>query len=133
MLLRVKIILVQVLILCLFMDEWRKEHTLVKNEHSIKSKYVSDGVIDRIIDGKYSVILLEEREEQIVIPVRDVPFQLEEGMWLILEEKRNGYFVVAPDQAKTDYVQEQNDKLLKKIPKKQSYFLKRIENRNKNK
>lgn len=41
-------------------------------------------VIDRIEDGKYAVLLLEPDEEELVIPLNQLPEGAEPGSWLEL-------------------------------------------------
>lgn len=42
-------------------------------------------VVDRIVDGKYAVLLIGDKEEELNVSIKDLPEGTREGTWLKVE------------------------------------------------
>ncbi|NMB00818.1 MAG: DUF3006 domain-containing protein [Firmicutes bacterium] len=61
-------------------------------------------VIDRIVDGMTAVLLLEEGQGQITVPVEKLPVGSGEGIWLLLTIQDGVLIDVELDLEKTEQV-----------------------------
>ena len=53
-------------------------------------------VLDRIVDGKFAVLLVGDEETEEIVPISQLPAQIKEGTWLTITD---GQFVI--DQEET--------------------------------
>lgn len=78
------------------------------------------GVLDRIEDGNKAVILVEEINQEILMPIGDLPIGSKEGIWFLLklDEESCHFVVVEIDGEKTKYQMNKSRKLLEKLRQK---------------
>ncbi|MFC0559762.1 DUF3006 domain-containing protein [Halalkalibacter alkalisediminis] len=65
------------------------------------------GVIDRIVDKKHAVILLEDEKKERVISVDHLPEGSKEGSWLLIDIQGEAIKHIQLDEKKTEKKQEQ--------------------------
>lgn len=75
------------------------------------------GVLDRIEDGNNAVILIEDIEQEVIMPVGNLPDGSKEGVWFSIEfdEKNHKYIIVDIDHERTKKQLEKSIRLLKKL------------------
>jgi hypothetical protein len=77
------------------------------------------GVLDRIEDNKFGVILVEELKKEFVIPKEKLPKGINDGAWLSLVIDSNDEIQsIEINQEKTDQVQQRINVKLDRIRKK---------------
>ncbi|HHT41817.1 MAG TPA: DUF3006 domain-containing protein [Firmicutes bacterium] len=79
-------------------------------------------VIDRIVDGKTAVLLLEEGQKQFTIPVGRLPPGSREGVWLLVRMAEGEFVDAELDLARTEEVRE-------RIKRKRALLLERMKRR----
>ncbi|HHW72444.1 MAG TPA: DUF3006 domain-containing protein [Firmicutes bacterium] len=79
-------------------------------------------VIDRIVDGIFAVLLLEEGREQITVPVDKLPEGSAEGHWLLVRFAGGELIEAELDSAKTEEMRE-------RIRRKRALLLERMKKR----
>jgi hypothetical protein len=85
----------------------------------ITSRQFVSAVIDRIVDEMTAVLLLEEEQAELHVPLEYLPLGSVDGQWLLLEME-GGVFVGATlDEAKMQEVRE-------RISKKRALLLERM-------
>lgn len=82
------------------------------------------GVIDRIEDG-FAVILLEEQQEELMIPQKELPDTATTGTWLQIKQTGANSYNFEIDAQKTTnqkkHVESLRKQLLKRSKRNQSY------------
>lgn len=73
------------------------------------------GYLDRIEDEKHAVILIEENNQEIIIPVIDLPEGSKEKTWLRLKEDNGSYRVIAIDEEKTIQESKRSEDLMAQL------------------
>jgi hypothetical protein len=63
-------------------------------------------VIDRIVDGQHAVLLVGESEEEIVLPVEQLPAEAGAGMWLRVEVEDGVITEITVDDEETEAVRQ---------------------------
>lgn len=73
------------------------------------------GYLDRIEDNNLAVILIEEINEEIIIPLDELPEGSTENTWLQLEKTDDSFQVIAIDDEKTEQETETSQDLMAKL------------------
>jgi len=73
------------------------------------------GYLDRIEDNDLAVILIEEINEEIIIPLDELPEGSTENTWLQLEKTDDSFQVIAIDDEKTEQETETSQDLMAKL------------------
>lgn len=63
-------------------------------------------VIDRIVDGTTAVLLLEEENTQLLVPLERLPVRSKEGTWLQVLLKEDQFIEGELDLAKTEEIRQ---------------------------
>lgn len=74
------------------------------------------GVLDRI-EGEKAVILIEELNEQWIVPKKQLPKQSKQQMWFNIQHEGDKIQIISIDQEKTDKEREKSEHLIKKLKK----------------
>jgi hypothetical protein len=61
-------------------------------------------VVDRIVDGEHAVLLVGEREQEMVVPVAQLPAEAGAGMWLRVEVEEGVVTEIVVDVEETEIV-----------------------------
>ncbi|MDV2685183.1 DUF3006 domain-containing protein [Alkalihalophilus lindianensis] len=77
-----------------------------------------NGVLDRIEDGKYGVILVEEHGKEYVVNKELLPDGVSEGDWLTLLVEEDEVQSVEVDREKTDSVKKKVEAQVKRLRKR---------------
>ncbi len=85
----------------------------------ISDKQWVSAVIDRIVDGMTAVLLLEDQEGELLVPIEDIPPGSVDGQWLLLEMEDGLVVGVTFDEQKTQEVKE-------RVGKKRALLLERM-------
>lgn len=78
----------------------------------------TSGMLDRIVQDQYAVILLEEMNEQIVIPIDSLPMESVEGTWFVVQVLHSFAKIVSIDYDRTKNEKEKSKKLREKLRQK---------------
>ena len=73
------------------------------------------GYLDRIEDNDLAVILIEDINEEIIIPLDQLPEGSTENTWLQLEKTDDSFQVIAIDDEKTEQETETSQDLMAKL------------------
>lgn len=73
------------------------------------------GFLDRIEDNQLAVILMEEINKEIIIPVEELPEGSKENTWLHMEKSNGSYQAVAIDKEKTTKEAQKSKDLLARL------------------
>lgn len=73
------------------------------------------GVLDRIEDQKFAVILIEEIKEQFVVPVHKLPEGSVEGTWFNIDKRDNEFHIIEIDEEATHKEAEKSKDLLAQL------------------
>ena len=76
------------------------------------------GVLDRFEDQGKAVILIEERQKELVVPESDLPKGSRENMWFTIEEQDGSFHIVAIDHEMTRKKATDAEKLVSKLQSK---------------
>src|SRR5699024_11477327 len=77
------------------------------------------GVLDRIEDNDMAVILIEEINKELIIPLHELPSGSKENMWFHIEKKGEMFEVISIDSKTTRQETEKSNELMKKLQEKQ--------------
>ncbi|ANU09050.1 hypothetical protein A1A1_06897 [Planococcus antarcticus DSM 14505] len=72
------------------------------------------GILDRIEDGRYAVILVEGEELELVLPANRLPEGSQINAWFIIGAE-NGQLAVALDEETTRIKSEQAEELMARL------------------
>lgn len=78
------------------------------------------GVLDRFEDNDLAVILIEEMNKELNIPVNNLPPNSKEGTWFQIEERQGEFHIVSIDMEMTNKQAERSADLLEKLRAKSS-------------
>lgn len=78
------------------------------------------GILDRIEDNNQAVILIEEIQETIIVPLEELPENSQENTYFHIEEKDGKYRVLSIDNEATEEAKEKSEDLLAKLRAKSS-------------
>lgn len=73
------------------------------------------GVLDRFADHDLAVILIEDVQKEILVPIQQLPPNSKEGTWFDIKEDNGEYQIVAIDVDMTKKQMEKSLNLLKKL------------------
>jgi len=73
------------------------------------------GVLDRITENGEAVILLEDRKEEWVIEMNELPEASKEGVWFQMIEEKGDYTIVSIDWMKTENVKRETGQLMDRL------------------
>jgi len=76
------------------------------------------GVLDRIEDNDMAVILIEEINKELIIPLHELPSGSKENMWFHIEKKGEMFEVISIDSKTTSQEAEKSIDLMKKLQEK---------------
>ena len=76
------------------------------------------GVFDRIEDNDMAVILIEEINKELTIPLHDLPSGSTESTWFHIEKKGDAFKVISIDSKTTDQEADNSANLMKKLRSK---------------
>lgn len=84
---------------------------------SFQEDYHYQGMLDRIEDGDLAVVLIEEIQQEIILPFNNLPEGVQEGMWLIVTFDHLAPYGVHMliDQLETDLQKQYVYRLLKSL------------------
>lgn len=78
-----------------------------------------NGVVDRISEGKYAVILVESIKREFLVDVQTVDVSLREGLWLdIILDESNEIKDLIPNEQLTEKNKQNVDDLMSKLRKR---------------
>src|SRR5699024_8083941 len=85
------------------------------------------GVLDRIEDNDMAVILIEEINKELIIPLHELPSGSKESTWFHIEKRDETFEVISIDSKTTSQEAEKSTDLMKKLQEKRkdSKFKKR--------
>ena len=78
------------------------------------------GILDRIEDGQNAVILLEQHEREIILPVEQLPAGSAIGSWFNIAMEDGEVSIILLDETTTAEKADHVSGLLKKLKKKDS-------------
>ena len=78
------------------------------------------GVLDRIEDGKYGVVLVEELKKEFILEKEKLPSGTKEGMWLCMVVDKDEIQSIEIDKVKTDQVEQKVQAQLERIRKRRT-------------
>ena len=78
------------------------------------------GVLDRFEDQGKAVILIEERQKELVVPDSDLPKGSQKNTWFTIEEQEGSFYIVAIDHEMTRKKAADTEALLNKLRSKQN-------------
>lgn len=78
------------------------------------------GILDRIEDGRYAVILIEEVQQEVVLPVECLPEGSEIHSWFDIELEGEEVKSISPDEETEAVKEQQVDTLMEKLRAKKS-------------
>jgi len=76
------------------------------------------GVLDRIEDNDMAVILIEEINKELIIPLHELPCSSKESTWFNIEKKGDAFEVISIDSKTTSQEAEKSTDLMKKLQEK---------------
>ena len=76
------------------------------------------GYLDRVEDNNMAVILIEEENEEIVVPIDELPDGSKEKTWLQMEHVQGLYKVISIDHETTAEKAQQTSALMEKLRKR---------------
>jgi len=76
------------------------------------------GYLDRVEDNDMAVILIEEKNEEIVVPIDELPNGCKEKTWLHMEHIQGSYKVISIDHETTAKKAQQTSALMEKLRKR---------------
>lgn len=84
------------------------------------------GYLDRIEDNEKAVILIEEENTEIVVPIDELPGGSKEKTWFHIVEENGSFKIISIDDDMTEQKKRQSSDLMKKLRerKKESKFKK---------
>ncbi|SES29464.1 DUF3006 domain-containing protein [Salipaludibacillus aurantiacus] len=77
-----------------------------------------DGFLDRIEDGKFGVILVEDIGKEYMVPKNNLPDGAREGMWLTVTIEDEEVKSIEINRTKTIGLQQKIDSQMERIRKK---------------
>lgn len=81
-------------------------------------KEYMQGILDRIEDGDQAVILIEEIQKALVIPMCELPKGSKEGTYFNVEEKGGQYHVLSINKEATEKEAQKSIDLMEKLRSK---------------
>lgn len=78
------------------------------------------GILDRFEDNNQAVILIEEIQKALVIPLSELPQGSKENTYFHIEEKNGDYKIISIDQETTKRQARKSEELLEKLRSKGS-------------
>ncbi len=76
------------------------------------------GVLDRIEDNDMAVILIEEINKELTIPLHDLPKGSTESTWFHIEKKGDAFEVISIDSKTTSQEADKSADVMKKLREK---------------
>jgi len=76
------------------------------------------GVLDRIEDNDMAVILIEEINKVLIIPLHELPSGSKENTWFHIEKKGETFEVISIDSKTTDQEADKSADVMKKLREK---------------
>ena len=73
------------------------------------------GVLDRIEDNKHAVILIEELNDEWIIPAEELPQGSEVNTWFTLQKQQGRYHIIDIDHELTKQKAEKTSDLMAKL------------------
>lgn len=85
------------------------------------------GVLDRIEDNNMAVILIEQINEELIIPLHELPKGSKESTWFNIEKKGDTFKVISINSKTTAQEADNSADLMKKLrlKRKESKFKKK--------
>lgn len=78
------------------------------------------GILDRIEDGDQAVILIEEVQKALIIPLKDLPKGSKENTFFHVKEFKGEYRIMSIDHEATKRKAKKAEDLMEKLRKKSS-------------
>lgn len=78
------------------------------------------GVLDRIEDGNQAVILIEEVQKALIIPLSDLPPKSKVNTFFNIKEHNGNYKILSIDEYATQKEAKKSEDLMEKLRKKSS-------------
>lgn len=78
------------------------------------------GILDRIEDGDQAVILIEEIQKALIIPLKDLPKGSKENTFFHIKEFSGDYRIMSIDHEATKRKAKESEDLMEKLRKKSS-------------
>ncbi|MDN6626609.1 MAG: DUF3006 domain-containing protein [Pisciglobus halotolerans] len=79
------------------------------------------GVLDRFEDQGKAVILIEKRQQELIVPKSELPKGSRENMWFTIEEQEGAFHIVAIDYELTRKKTTDAEALVNKLRTKHSH------------
>lgn len=103
-------------------ENWRNEMNVILIIYFVLSSFLgyernwefNHGVIDRMEDDK-AVIILEDLQSEISVPIVNIPSDMEEHDWLIIFQQKDRFHVLSVDYVKTEVEREKSLLLIEKL------------------
>lgn len=76
------------------------------------------GVLDRFEDKDHAVILIENLETTLIVPIHSLPLKSQKNMWFIVEFIEGTYRVASIDYKATENQVHKTSELIKSLQKK---------------
>lgn len=73
------------------------------------------GMLDRLEDNQLAVILIEEINKEIILPIKHLPKGSEEGTWFHIKEMNGSFEIIAIDDERTKKEIQRSKDLLAKL------------------
>lgn len=90
--------------------------SLYQNDQYFEDITLYRGVLDRIEDERLAVILIEDMNKEIVLPILALPKGSKEGIWLLMTfEPSNNEWIITIDDDKTNRYRKKSFQLMETL------------------